>query len=746
MPQNEIYGLDVIPQFKGGIDANIAAASAPFEPIKTDLSLYQTMMNADLEREKLALAKDKLKYNKEVLDSQIEQYWNEQNANILGNLAEYTKAHISNAKKGNTLSTGTAMPYYVPIIQKYEKQAQEIYSKYGNTYEANKKLRELKSEMLSDKDFNESIQSGVNWGNTTQVINEVLQGKNKNLTKNNIDLKKYKVVTSKINNGEYVNPDDLLVTNYIVEDKNAIIKTAIEDNTKLIDKAEIEQINGKDYAKKVKVGDSPINMFEKIFDDLINNESLVSQLESNYKLDGVDSAKIPQLVEADIAKIALEGINQKFGTNAITPNELSNTPVMITNQYTGGGKSVAAEENLIQKKEDSQLRIEAEKQANRLEVQGVKNNVTKGSKGGKKTATEIKADRELNSKKNMLQNSLNVEKIDGVVTNDVAQQLVDAKIVSVNDVTVEQKTDDYIKLKINKEGEGVTVIVPTKKALDNNYVNKVKENKIIAKKGENDPQYLMEAAAFLRTPELQDAVYSKLVPIYKNIATKLRKYDKDNKYTDMQLMYIAHHSGFENGKKFLEGGESSSANKKDFKELEIALPKIKKAEESGKTEWGDIIKTKGIESSNGYDAVYKGDEPSTALGQYQILFDTNRELIRETAKEMGIVLGDSSYLSKREIKNILNNPEQNKESVLKAIKYYVNNYGGIDDLGLSENMKYNIDILLGKIDGVIDEDKVIEEYIKDVKGDSSQKNQETKDSTQTQDKGNKKDLKSKWGL
>lgn len=155
----------------------------------------------------------------------------------------------------------------------------------------------------------------------------------------------------------------------------------------------------------------------------------------------------------------------------------------------------------------------------------------------------------------------------------------------------------------------------------------INKNRIIRNMNDVDKQYV---AAFLGSENIQEIFFDEvLLPRIQDKVKYLRDTypEKTKNFSDNKLAYIVHHQGedgaeyfFENNFKTKKSGNSSSAS-----ELAGALDSI------GEGDLKEEIAR--IESNNNPYIVYKGDQPSSAAGKYQVLVKTWLDDIKRIVDE-----------------------------------------------------------------------------------------------------------------
>lgn len=215
-----------------------------------------------------------------------------------------------------------------------------------------------------------------------------------------------------------------------------------------------------------------------------------------------------------------------------------------------------------------------------------------------------------------------------------------------------QKTEDnrtLAKIKVSSNKSSAVVpqtssVVPNKQEID----DKLDSNPVISQYGKDSEKY-STAEMFLSSPELQDGYfqdvymkedYQEYLDSVKSVAPL-----EDNGYFDIsevhddlkpllktnaeeKLKYLAHHHALASGGFLRTGKAKIEGNSNADAELKAAWKRIDEIV-SKNPGMGFIELLKAVESGNSYDAVYSGSAHSSAIGKYQILFDTHFNKIKK---------------------------------------------------------------------------------------------------------------------
>lgn len=387
MPSN-IYDIGTIPQIRGNIDVGIAASSVPFDPIKLDPNLYKSVMDMQLQQQKMLIDKEELQYKRDVLDNNAEQFWQEQNSTAAATLLGYNNDYVSKAKNGVIDTPGASMPYFDKQFKPYRDKLIEVQSKYVRGQQ-NKEIQKLLLEKMSNPEYRKSVEAGMYWSNTLTKINDIAAGKTKNYTTKNIDWNKFNAVSKNLADENIpVNPDDLMINNFIIEDKDKIIEEVAKAHTILKPQSEIIPKDGKDYIVKSEVGLSPYDMYNNIYNELLSNERLVGQLKSDYGYSlkdeqilegGYDSREdmIGGLVQSHLSYEAMMAVNRGLGLSVANPGEFSKDQYKRVISTASAGTTIEEQKNLKELDADNKLKIEEQKAANDMEREREKSKLRK---------------------------------------------------------------------------------------------------------------------------------------------------------------------------------------------------------------------------------------------------------------------------------------------------------------------------------------------------------------------------------
>lgn len=173
--------------------------------------------------------------------------------------------------------------------------------------------------------------------------------------------------------------------------------------------------------------------------------------------------------------------------------------------------------------------------------------------------------------------------------------------------------------KIKAEGEA---------AISKEIRSKLNSNPIIKNMSEEDKRL---AATFLANPAFQDAFYTNVfypkdvLPLFNKVKTgQISVHESLKGLNDNQLKYIIHHQGPTHGLYYLKNGKVSpnSGNPESQTELNRSLPKLVGSESE---DFIKALKERGLEGD--YDSVYAGNVESSAIGAYGVLFQTHKQAI-----------------------------------------------------------------------------------------------------------------------
>lgn len=352
-----IYDLGGIPQIRGDINLNVAAASVPFEPLRFDPTLYKTALDNELEKSKLELDKAELQYKKDVLNQKAEEFWQEENDKLVENLKGYHGEAKTKAVNGEILSPGETIPYYENIFGDYTKRAAEIQQKYTKK-DLNRELTKLQYELYSHPEYRNSINAGNYWNNTLQNIQDISLNKKPGFTSKNVNWNKFNFINKSINNGDVLMPDELRITNFLIEDKDEIIKNTIGNSIVLNPTETTRDEFGKVILEKSLEGVSPFDMYKNAYAELSNNKRLVEQIAQDYEYGGnVPSIQILSKVDEYLRNEALSGVNRTLGFNALKPEDLSKDPFKKVIGLTTAGDSLSGKKELNEAKRDTTIEI-----------------------------------------------------------------------------------------------------------------------------------------------------------------------------------------------------------------------------------------------------------------------------------------------------------------------------------------------------------------------------------------------------
>ena len=487
MPQSDIYGVDVVPQFKNkGIDANIIATNLTYEPLKLDIDAFQKVIDTEIKQKQLEFNKEQLDYKKKVWEAEISQYYDTMISNSLTTMNQYLNKSVNDMKNGKT--GYSPLPSVSKRQTEYYNRAKKIYEN-PNKEQASRDMKSLIYEMYANEDLRKGLINTSQWASTVKTINDIYTGKAKGYNTNNIDMEKFRKYNDMVEKGQDIPDEAYRIGYYLKSDPNAIIDKYSKKNIVLKETADYENI-GEGEQGVIKYQSSGDRTQKSMADDMYNDLIQDTEFRNSY---GNDDVKI-----ALAAKEAVKDeINKTFQKNYKTFGEIPNEVFSRRTEITNVAESPSSKRKTAKIVSDRQFELEKVRQENRIKIEEIKqknaiklaklNKNTKNSTSVKKLASEVKNAREVKNRLEMLNNELKVNpKIDAVATTDAAQTLVSQGITTIDSIVVDTNTaknSDRIALlvygKTAKEPDETIeyrIVLPTKEGYKKEWEQKMKIN------------------------------------------------------------------------------------------------------------------------------------------------------------------------------------------------------------------------------------------------------------------------------